>query len=53
MSNRLLNFLDRERVLYDKQFGFRAKHSTDQAILSLIDQIQRAIDGKDFSCGIF
>ena len=46
MSNRLLDFLDRERVLSDKQFGFRAKHSTNQTILSIIDQIQRAIDEK-------
>ena len=36
-----------------KQFGFCAKHSTDHAILSIIDLIQNAIDYQEFSCGIF
>lgn len=53
MCNRLLNFLDKNKVFYDKQFGFRAKHSTDHAILSIVDKIQTAIDNRDLSCGIF
>ena len=40
-------------ILYEKQFGFRAKHSTNQAILSIVDNIQRAIENKEYSCGIF
>ena len=36
-----------------KQFGFCAKHSTDHAILSIIDLIQYAIDYQEFSCGIY
>ena len=28
-------------------------HSFDHAILSILDKIQRAIDERDFSCGIF
>ena len=50
---RLLDFLEKEKIFYDKQFGFRTKHSTDHAVLSIIDKIQRAIDDRDFSCGIF
>ena len=53
MCKRLLNFLEKNNVFYNKQFGFRTKHSTDQAILSIIDQIQIAIDEKNFTCGIF
>ena len=30
-----------------------AKHSTDHAIFSIVDKIQRTIDERDFSCGIF
>ena len=53
MCNRLVNFLEKKKVFFDNQFGFRAKHSTDHAILSIVDKIQRAIDERDFSCGIF
>ena len=53
MCSRLLDFLEKEKIFFDKQFGFRDKHSTDHAVLSIIDKIQRAIDERDFSCGIF
>ena len=36
-----------------KLFGFKRGHSTKHAILSIVDKIQRAIDEKEFSCGIF
>ena len=53
MYNRLLHFLEMKNIFYDKQFGFLAKRSTDQAVLSIIDKIQKAIDEQVFSCGIF
>ena len=53
VSKRLLDFLEKENILVDKQFGFRTNHSTDRAILSIIDKIQRAIDERDFSFRIF
>ena len=40
-------------IFYTKQFGFRSKHSTDHEILCIIDRIQKAIDNRSFSCGIF
>ena len=52
--SRLVDFLEKKKKIFlDNQFGFRAKHSTDHAILSIVDKIQRAIDERDFSCGIF
>ena len=53
MCNRSVDFLEKKKVFFDNQFGFRAEHSTDHAILSIVDKIQRAIDERDFSCGIF
>ena len=53
MCNRSVDFLEKKKVFFDNQLGFRAKHSTDHAILSIVDKIQRAIDERDFSCGIF
>ena len=52
MHKRILQFLEKKKVIYCKQFGFRANHSTN-AILSIIDLIQHAIDCQEFSCGIF
>ena len=51
MCNRLLNFLEKHRIIYSKQLGFRAHHATDHAILSITDKIQRAIDDQEYSCG--
>ena len=53
MCNRLLDFLEKQNIFFDNQYGFRTKHSTDHAILSIVDKIQTAIDERDFSCGIF
>ena len=51
--NRLTDFLYKKEILYEKQFGFHSNHSTDYAILSIIDKIQLSIDEKSYSCGIF
>ena len=40
-------------MLFQGQFGFRCKHSTDFAILSIIDKVQQAVDQGDLSCGTF
>lgn len=53
MYNRLVSFIDKYSILYDKQFGFREKHSTVQAILLITDQIRNAIENGLYSCGIF
>lgn len=53
MYNRLVSFLDKHHVLFEKQFGFRSKHSTDHAILSIVDKIRKAIEERNYSCGIF
>ena len=49
----MLSYLEQKHILYEKQFGFRAKHSTNQVILSIVDNIQRAIESGEYSCGIF
>ena len=51
--NRIVNYLKNKSILYEKQFGFRAKFLTDYAILKIVDNIQRAIEDKEFSCGVF
>ena len=53
MYNRLLKFLDKYEIIFDGQFGFRSNHSTTHAILHIVDKIQKAIETKKISCGIF
>ena len=53
MESRLMDYIERNEILHEKQFGFRSNHSTDHAILSIVDKIQSAIDQSKFSCGIF
>lgn len=53
MYNRLIKFWDKNKIFFEQQFGFRAKHSTTHAILLIIDKIQKAIEKKLYSCGIF
>ena len=42
--NRISCFIEKHNILYNKQFGFHAKHSTLHVILSITDQIQTAVE---------
>ena len=42
-----------KNILFGKQFGFRSLHSTNHALLSIVNNIQKAIDDNSYSCGIF
>ena len=48
-----MGFLNDQKVLYKKQFGFQKKISTAHAVISLIENIEKAIDNKMFVCGVF
>ena len=53
MFNRLKAFIDKNEILYRSQYDFWDKHSTQHAILDIVNSIQRNMDNKLFSCGIF
>ena len=44
MYNRLYKHLKEKDMLYKKQFGFQQKHSTEHAILQLIDQVNNSFE---------
>lgn len=48
-----MKYYDKDIIIFSRQFGFRANHSTEHTLLLITDQIQRAIEGGHFSCGIF
>ena len=49
----LSKFLYKFDCLYKKQFGFRDAHSTSHALISIPEEIRKALDNNEFSCGIF
>ena len=53
MYNRIEVFLNEFELIYENQFGFRKKHSTNHALISIVEQIRKNLDNKTFSCGIF
>ena len=45
--------MNENEILNDKQFGFRAGHSTEHAIIELIDQDSNAFGNNNFVLGVF
>ena len=41
MYKRVLDFLNKNEILVNNQFGFREKHSTYMVILDLVDKISQ------------
>ena len=53
VHERLYCFLELHDCIYELQFGFRTKHSTNHALMSLTEIIRNALDNSNFACGIF
>ena len=53
MYSRVTKFVKHCNILYDQQYGFRSKHSTQHAILDVVNTIIQNIDNGKFSCGVF
>ena len=53
MYNRLYKYFCEEKLLYSKQFGFQKGHSTDHAIVHLVDQIYESFENDNYTLGVF
>ena len=53
MYERLLKFLEKLKILYSEQYGFRRKHSTYIALLNLMDKLINALENKEIVVGKF
>ena len=51
MYNRFYTYFAENKIIFEKQLGFRATHSTDHALLELIDGLCDALMKK--SCCFF
>ena len=43
--------MNEKEVIYKYQFSFRQTHSTQQAIISLVDKITKSLDSGDIDIG--
>ena len=53
MFNRTYDFLDKYKCIYNLQFGFRKKYSTDHALVKITETIRTALDNGKTACGVF
>ena len=53
MYSRVISFLEANSVIYQKQFGFRKAHSTNHALISMIERIQSQLDKGRVGVGVF
>ena len=53
MVKRLINFIDKNKILSKHQYGFRRNRSTELAILDFVDKITEAIEKGKYTVGIF
>ena len=51
MYDRLKQFLNKQSIFYNYQYGFRERCSTQRAILHIVNRIQRNMDKGMFSWG--
>ena len=52
-NNRLVKYLNKYNIICDSQYGFRQNHSTELAILEMVEKITDSIDKKRIPMGIF
>ncbi len=53
MYKRLINHIEKNKILTQNQYGFRENRYTELAIIELVDKITRAIDKAEYTIGIF
>ena len=53
MYNHLIDFIDENNILSKHQFGFRKNHSTNYAVIALVDKISTALDMGKVAIGCF
>ena len=51
--NWLYEHLNSNNIRYKKQFGFRKRHSSEHAVLQLVDQVSNSFEKNLFTLGVF
>ena len=53
MYSRLIQFLNKFKCLFTRQFGFRKNYSTNHTLINITEIIRNALDSGQFACGVF
>ena len=53
MYKRLYTFLNNNSFIYNLQYGFRQHYSTFHALINITENIRKAFDKGNISCGVF
>jgi len=53
MYKRAITFLNKNNILSNNQYGFRAGHSTQQVVIELVDKISQTIERNEYTVGLF
>ena len=53
MHKRVYSFLEQQNFFYNAQFGFRLSLSTNNALMSITENIQSQLDQNKFCAGVF
>ena len=53
IQTQMLTFIEKHKILYINQYGFRKGFSTTLALIDVVDFIKRCIDNKEYVLGIF
>ena len=51
--HRVYKFVENNDALYKHQYGFRKKYSTNHALISITEQIRKALDSNKYAIGVF
>ena len=49
----MIEFLNKFKIIYEYQFGFRKDHSTVQAVIEIVDNILEELDKNNIIAGIY
>ena len=50
---RMIKFLEDNNSIFERQFGFRSKHSTNHSLITITETIRESIDKGNVTCGVF
>ena len=51
--NQMIKFIDKHKILYINQYGYRAGFSTTLALIDVVDTIKMAVNRNEYAMGIF
>ena len=52
-ANQIMKYLNKFKLLYEHQYGFRAGHSTIQPVIQFLDKVYNAMNNDKFTLSVF